>query len=103
PGTIYANAHNEWLNTLVNLGILGVAALAGIYIGGMKRYRKVLLGMLVIAMYGINSLISFQQVLSTPLLFMVLGLCEYQMRSRDEKGSLNGLNRLEEKAGAEIR
>ena len=83
-GTIYANAHNEWLNTLVNLGILGVAALAGIYIGSMKRYRKVLLGMLVIAMYGINSLISFQQVLSTPLLFMVLGLCEYQMRSRAE-------------------
>ncbi len=75
-GTIFANAHNEWLNTLINLGILGTAALAGIYISSVKRYRKLPLGMLVIAMYGVNSLISFQQVLSTPLLFMALGLCE---------------------------
>ena len=41
------------------------------------------MGMLTVAMYGINSLISFQQVLSTPLLFMVLGLCEYHMRNLD--------------------
>lgn len=79
-GTIYANAHNEWLNTLVNLGVIGMVALAGIYICSIGRYRKLPLGMLVIAMYGVNSLISFQQVLSTPLLFMVLGLCEYQTR-----------------------
>lgn len=79
-GTIFANAHNEWLNTLVNLGLLGTAALAAVYISSIKRYRKLLLGMLVIAMYGINSLISFQQVLSTPLLFMVLGLCENSVR-----------------------
>ena len=82
-GTIYANAHNEWLNALVTLGILGTAALAGLYIGSVRRYRKLPLGMLTVAMYGINSLISFQQVLSTPLLFMVLGLCEYHMRNMD--------------------
>jgi len=39
------------------------------------------LGLLVIAMYGIHSLISFQQVLNTPLLFLALGLCEHGMRS----------------------
>lgn len=83
-GTIYANAHNEWLNTLVNLGILGTASLAGIYAGSVKRYRKLPLGILVIAMYGANSLISFQQVLSTPLLFMALGLCEYWVRQRGQ-------------------
>lgn len=80
-GTIYANAHNEWLNTLVNLGIFGIVALAGLFISSIRRYRKLPLGMMVIAMYGINSLISFQQVLSTPLLFVVLGLCEYHMRN----------------------
>lgn len=84
-GTIYANAHNEWLNALVNLGILGTAALAGLFIGSIRRYRKLPLGMLVIAMYGINSLISFQQVLSTPLFFMVLGMCEYHMRNQDKE------------------
>jgi len=83
-GTIFANAHNEWLNTLVNLGILGTVALAGIYISSVKRYRKLLLGVLVIAMYGINSLISFQQVLNTPFLFMALGLCEYNVRSQNQ-------------------
>lgn len=89
-GTVYANAHNEWLNTLVNLGILGTAALAGIYISSVKRYRKLHLGMLVIAMYGVNSLISFQQVLSTPFLFMALGLCEYRIRSQEQQREMDG-------------
>lgn len=79
-GTIYANAHNEWLNTLVNLGVLGTAALAAVYTASIKRYCRLPLGMLIIAMYGIDSLISFQQVLSTPLLFMALGLCENKVR-----------------------
>lgn len=86
-GTIYANAHNEWLNTLINLGILGTAALAGLFVSSIRRYRKLHLGMLVIAMYGINSLISFQQVLSTPLLFMVLGMCEWHMRNAEFESS----------------
>ena len=79
-GTIFANAHNEWLNALVDLGLLGTAALAAVFAGSIKRYRKLLPGILVIAMYGVNSFISFQQVLSTPLLFMALGLCESRIR-----------------------
>lgn len=42
------------------------------------------LGPLAIAMYGIHSLISFQQVLNTPLLFLVLGVCEQRARARRE-------------------
>ena len=38
-------------------------------------------GVLAIAMYGAHSLISFQQVLNTPLLFLVLGVCEQRMRA----------------------
>ena len=79
-GTIYANAHNEWLNALVNLGLLGTTVLAGIFAVGIKRYKGLPFGILVIAMYGVNSLISFQQVLSTPFLFMALGLCENSVR-----------------------
>ena len=88
-GTVYANAHNEWLNTLVTLGAVGLIAFAGLFIVSIRRYRKLYLGMLVIAMYGVNSLISFQQVLSTPLLFMVLGLCEFHMRN-PARGTDNG-------------
>jgi len=82
-GTIYANAHNEWLNALINLGLLGEACLIGIFAVSAKRYRRMPLGMLALAMYGANSLISFQQVLSTPLLFMTLGLCENRVRKNE--------------------
>lgn len=39
------------------------------------------LGAMVLVLYGIHSLISFQQVLNAPLLFLVLGLCEADMRA----------------------
>lgn len=45
------------------------------------------LGPLAIAMYGIHGLISFQQVLSTPLLFLVLGVCEQRLRTRESRES----------------
>ncbi len=45
-------------------------------------------GLLAIAMYGAHSLISFQQVLNTPLLFLVLGICEQRMRTGGEAPGL---------------
>lgn len=41
-------------------------------------------GFLAIAMYGAHSLISFQQVLNAPLLFLILGICERRLRLRAE-------------------
>lgn len=82
-GAVYANAHNEWLNHLVNLGVLGVAAYLGIFVSSLKRYRGMLLGVLALGMYGIHSLVSFQQVLNTPFLFLVLGLCENRCRCEE--------------------
>lgn len=81
--SIYANAHNEWLTHLINIGILGVLAYLGIFLCGLKRYRGMLLGVLVLAMYGVHSLVSFQQVLNTPFLFWALGLCENQCRKSE--------------------
>lgn len=78
--SVFANAHNEWLNTLVNLGLLGVAAFTGIFVCGLKRYRGMLLGLLVLGMYAINALVSFQQVMNAPLFFLILGLCENRLR-----------------------
>lgn len=80
-GAIYANAHNEWLTHLVNLGMVGVAAYGGIFVSAAKRYKGMLLGVLVLGMYGMHSLVSFQQVLNTPLFFLVLGMCENRCRS----------------------
>ena len=79
-GAVYANAHNEWLTNLVNLGLLGTAAYLGIFVSSCKRYRGMLLGLLALGMYGLHSLVSFQQVLNTPFLFLVLGICENRLR-----------------------
>ncbi len=86
-GTIYANAHNEWLNALVTLGVIGTVSLGAVFVTGFRRYRKIPFGILILSMYGVNSLVSFQQVLSTPFLFMALGLCENAMRSGSYAGS----------------
>lgn len=80
--SLYANAHNEWLNQLVNLGIVGTAAYAGIFISALRRYRGMLLGVLALSMYLVNSLISFQQVMNAPYLFLILGLCENRLRQQ---------------------
>lgn len=81
---LFVNAHNEWLNHLVNMGILGVIAYAGIFVGALRRYRGMMLAVLVLAMYGVHSLVSFQQVLNTPLFFAVLGICEVAYRRKQE-------------------
>lgn len=75
-GTIFANAHNEWLNHLLNLGIVGTGCYLGIFVTGLKRYRKYLPGLLALLLYGVVSATGFQQVLSTPYLFLTLGIAE---------------------------
>ena len=81
---LYANAHNEWLNHLINLGIMGTGCYLGIFMTCAWRYRKNLLGILVIFMYGAISLTCFQQCMSTPLFFMMLGICEASLRAQGQ-------------------
>ena len=84
----FTNAHNEWLNQLVNTGIFGVISYGGIYATGLLRYGKrskndsfFYVGIMAILLYGVNSLVSFQQVLNTPMLFLILGMCESRARN----------------------
>lgn len=81
-GTVFANAHNEWLNHLVNLGLVGTCCYLGIFISGARRYRRYLPGLLALVLYGTVSLTGFQQVLSTPFLFMTLGIAERFSRTQ---------------------
>ena len=81
----FANAHNQWLNHLVNTGLLGLACAMSIFVVSYKQYQRYLPGILALSMYGMNSLVSFQQVLSTPLFFLMLGLCEYTIRRERHK------------------
>lgn len=79
-GAIYANAHNEWINQLINIGIAGLAVYIGIFSSAMVRYRGMLLGVIALSMYFINSTVSFQQVMNASVLFIVLGMCENRVR-----------------------
>ena len=81
---MYANAHNEWLNHLVNLGIMGTGCYLGIFASGVWRYRRCKAGILALCMYGTASLTCFQQCMSTPLLFMVLGICEASLGMQEQ-------------------
>lgn len=84
---VYANAHNEWLNMLVNQGILGLVGYAGIFGAGFvrlwrnrERRKEAWWGLLAIAGYCVHGLVSFQQTVSTPLIFAILGITEAALR-----------------------
>lgn len=84
---VYANAHNEWLNMLNNEGVLGAAAYMGFFVSAFRSFRmrykenpKMMAGMMAIASYCVNNFFSFGQVVSTPLIFVVIGMCESERR-----------------------
>lgn len=88
-GAVCANAHNEWLNMLINQGILGLLAYGGIfvtlYVRLWRRIEKnsaVLLGLMAISGYCMYGIVSFQQAVSTPLMFAVLGISEAMIRRK---------------------
>jgi len=86
-GAAYSNAHNEWLTALVNTGLIGLVAYIGIFAGAIRSYikntersKEAAIGILVLTAYLSNQFFSFQQVLVTPFLFLIMGMCENRMR-----------------------
>lgn len=86
------NAHNEWLTVLINEGLLGAAGYIGLMITAIRRYLKAggtdtlagAAGMGILA-YTVNNIFSFQQVMSTSAVFLILGIGEACMRGRAGK------------------
>ena len=81
---VFANAHNEWLNHLVNLGIMGTMSYFAIFVSAGFRYRKDPNAVMALVLYFSVSLVGFQQCLSTPFLFLILGMCENKRRQRKD-------------------
>ena len=80
-------AHNEWLNAFICSGIFGGAAYLGIFISACIRFvrnRKmapVALGAAVIAVaYLSHQMFGYQQYVSTPYIFLILGIGEQAVR-----------------------
>lgn len=91
-GSRLTNAHNEWLNMLVNAGIFGLISYGGIFVSAVIRFvyygEKVfkgkgkylcIFGFSAFA-YTIHNVVSFQQILSTPFMFLMLGMGEALVR-----------------------
>lgn len=77
------NAHNEWITLLVNQGILGTVFYAGIFLSAVVRFLKrapeqpvLYLFAAGVLSYMIHNMVSFQQVLNAPFVFILLGIGE---------------------------
>lgn len=85
------NAHCEWLTMLVNVGLLGMIAYAGMMVSAIVRYIKAgkssaivgACGLAVFA-YTLNNMVSFQQAMGAATIFLVLGIGEAYMRGAKE-------------------
>lgn len=84
---LLTNAHNEWLNILINGGILGAISYVGIYVTAIRRclgnFRQDIL-LAGVAAAGVSymcyNFFCYQQVLCTPFIFILMGLGEYNIR-----------------------
>ena len=81
------NAHNEWMTVLVNTGALGLFCYVGIFLAAFVRFLRkageqpfLAVFALAVLAYTVHNMVSFQQVLSTPYIFIVMGMGEGLMR-----------------------
>ena len=84
------NAHNEWMTSLINVGIFGTVSYIGIYVTAVRRfYRKhqhnlLLAGIAAACVsYMCYNFFCYQQVLCTPIIFLLMGVEEYILREND--------------------
>ncbi len=91
------NAHNEWLTSLINVGIVGTAAYAGIYVTQIFRSLRISARNFLSAgiaaacvSYMLYNFFCYQQVLCTPYVFMLMGTGEYILRQAVDETPPNG-------------
>lgn len=89
---LLTNAHNEWLNILINAGFLGVAAYIGIFVTAIGRFyhkhqQDIWLAGIAAACisYMCYNFFCYQQVLCTPFIFTLMGIGEYIARQTVKK------------------
>ncbi len=80
-------AHNEWLNVIVNLGVIGAAAYIGIFISAVLRFGKrtekhseLIAVMSAVLSYMGHNFFCYQQVICTPIVFILIGVGEAIIR-----------------------
>ncbi len=103
------NAHNERLTLLVNLGAFGWFCYTGLFLTAFVRFlrrakRQPFLYVCAagIASYWVHNTVSFQQVLSVPFAFMLLGIGERICREPGEEDCMDRAARRREEDGQPV-
>lgn len=81
--TILTCAHNEWMTQIINTGILGGIAYIGIFIACIKRFSakikdvpELVAPIMCIVAYMAHNFFCYQQIICTPVIFIVMGIGE---------------------------
>lgn len=84
------NAHNEYLNSLMCYGIVGLLSWCGVLFGGISYFYKkakenpFMIGFALCIMgYACHNIFCYQQVCCTPFLFILLGIGESLTKSEN--------------------
>ena len=84
------NAHNEYLNSLICYGIVGLVSWCGVLFGGISYFYKrakenpFMIGFALCIMgYACHNIFCYQQVCCTPFLFILLGIGESLTKSEN--------------------
>lgn len=89
---IVPNVHNEWFNAVINYGIAGGAAYLGIFVSSAYGCMKSALHMdgeegavvfgcgLAAAGYIVHNVLCYQQIIGTPIIFLLMGIGAAKMR-----------------------
>ena len=86
-GEMVICCHNEWLNMLFNEGILGFISYMGIFVSAFVLFIKkcdnavMTAGVAAILGYFFHNMFCYQQILCTPIIFCIIGLCEWARRN----------------------
>ena len=85
--TILTCAHNEFLTQIVNVGIFGGIAYIGIFISAIVRFAKAaekhpetIAAIMCITAYMAHNFFCYQQIICTPVIFMIIGAGECMAR-----------------------
>lgn len=89
------NAHNEWMNAVINYGLAGAAAYIGIFVTAIRNFAKerleqpVMTGIIAcVVSYMCHNFFCYQQVCCTPFVFILIGAGMYLVRKN--AGSAEG-------------
>ncbi len=89
---VLTNAHNEFLNLLICVGMIGVGAFLFWLAAGAVRFLRaaernpyVLMGFLTICSYAAHNFFCYQQVCCTPFLFLITGAAEGLARESERQ------------------